>query len=97
MRSDLAKFASNNRAQATAEGGKAVAQGKVALYGTYKINEGDKTLTTGIEGSSFPNLIGGKSGSLPRLQRTNCGTSISTRTKAEPTRQVITAPLGSIS
>jgi hypothetical protein len=60
MRSDLPKFASNNRAQATAEEGKAVAQGMIAFYGTYTINEGDKTLTTRIEGSSYPNLIGGE-------------------------------------
>jgi hypothetical protein len=64
MRSDLPKFASNNRAQATAEEGKAVAQGMIAFYGTYTINEGDKTLITRIEGSSYPNLIGGEQGSL---------------------------------
>ena len=50
MRSDLPKFASNNRAQATAEEGKAVAQGMIAFYGTYTVNEADKTLTTRIEG-----------------------------------------------
>jgi Lipocalin-like domain len=60
MRSDLPKFASNNRAQATAEEGKAVAQGMIAFYGTYTVNEADKTLTTRIEGSSYPNLIGGE-------------------------------------
>ena len=57
MRSDLPKFASNNRAQATAEEGKAVAQGMIAFYGTYTVNDG--VLTTRIEGSSYPNLIGG--------------------------------------
>src|SRR5262249_2193205 len=46
MRSDLPKFASNNRAQATAEEGKAVAQGMIAFYGTYTVNEADKTVTT---------------------------------------------------
>src|SRR5215475_11303699 len=60
MRSDLPRFASNNRAQATAEEGKAVAQGMIAFYGTYTVNEGDKTLTTLIEGSSYPNLIDGE-------------------------------------
>ena len=60
IRGDLPKFASNNRAQATAEEGKAVAQGMIAFYGTYTVNEGDKTLTTRIEGSSYPNLIGGE-------------------------------------
>jgi hypothetical protein len=58
MRSDLPKFASNNRAQATAEEGKAVAQGMIAFYGTYTVNDG--VLTTRIEGSSYPNLIGGE-------------------------------------
>ena len=60
MRSDLPKFASNNRAQASAEEGKAVAQGMIAYYGTYTVNEADKTLTFRIEGSSYPNLIGGE-------------------------------------
>jgi hypothetical protein len=59
MRSDLPKFASNNRAQANAEEGKAVAQGMIAMYGTYTVKV-DKTLTTRIEGSSYPNLIGGE-------------------------------------
>jgi hypothetical protein len=52
MRSDLPKFASNNRAQATAEEGKAVAQGMIAFYGTYTVKDG--VLTTRIEGSSYP-------------------------------------------
>src|SRR5262249_25499356 len=58
MRSDLPKFASNNRAQATAEEGKAVAQGMIAFYGTYTVKDG--VLITRIEGSSYPNIIGGE-------------------------------------
>jgi Lipocalin-like domain len=87
MRSDLPKFASNNRAQASAEEGKAVAQGMIAFYGTYTVNEGDKTLTTRIEGSSYPNLIGGEqkrvitSLTADELRYTNPSTS--TGTKAE--------------
>src|SRR5215831_9496864 len=87
MRSDLPKFASNNRAQATAEEGKAVAQGMIAFYGTYTINEGVKTLTTRIEGSSYPNLIGGEQKRIitlltrDELRYTNPATS--TGTKAE--------------
>src|SRR5262245_16836714 len=85
MRSDLPKFASNNRAQATAEEGKAVAQGMVAFYGTYVINEADKTLTTRIEGSSYPNLIGGEqkriitSLTADELRYTNPTTSTGTK------------------
>ena len=60
MRGDLPKFASNSRAQATAEEGKAVAQGVIAYYGTYSVNEADKTLTFRIEGSTYPNIIGGE-------------------------------------
>src|SRR4051794_36716572 len=52
MRSDLPKFASNNRAQATAEEAKAVAQGMIAFYGTYTINEGDKTLAVLVNPSN---------------------------------------------
>jgi len=87
MRSDLPKFASNNRAQATAEEGKAVAQGMIAFFGTYTVNEADKTLTTRIEGSSYPNLIGGEqkrvitSLTADELRYTNPSTS--TGTKAE--------------
>ena len=58
MRSDLPKFVSNNRAQATAEEGKAVAQGMIVFYGTYTVNDG--VLITRIEGSSYPNIIGGE-------------------------------------
>jgi hypothetical protein len=32
----------------------------IAMYGTYTVNEADKTLTTRIEGSSYANLIGGE-------------------------------------
>ena len=35
-----------------------VAQGMIAFYGTYTVNDG--VLTTRIEGSSHPNLIGGE-------------------------------------
>ena len=85
MRSDLPKFASNNRAQATAEEGKAVAQGMIAFYGTYTVNDG--VLTTRIEGSSYPNLIGGEQKRIitsltgDKLRYTNPTTS--TGTKAE--------------
>jgi Lipocalin-like domain len=87
MRSDLPKFASNNRAQATAEEGKAVAQGMIAFYGTYTINESDKTLTTRIEGSSYPNLVGSEQKriitSLTQDELRYINPTTSTGTKAE--------------
>jgi hypothetical protein len=57
---DSQSSAANFITKQTAEEGKAVAQGMIAFYSTYTVNEGDKTLTTRIEGSSYPNLIGGE-------------------------------------
>jgi len=58
MRSDLPKFAANTSDQGTADESKAVLKGLIVHFGTYSVNEADKTLTTRIEGSSFPNLSG---------------------------------------
>jgi hypothetical protein len=57
-RSDLPKFASNNREAGTPEENKAVAQGSIAYFGTYSVNETDKTITTHIESCTFPNWNG---------------------------------------
>jgi Lipocalin-like domain len=59
MRSDLPKFASNSRDRGTPEEYKAVVQGSIAYFGTYTVNEADKVITAQIEGSTFPNAIGG--------------------------------------
>src|SRR3979490_1934093 len=55
MRSDLQKFGTNNRATGTAEENKAVVQGSIAYFGTYSVNEADKSLTMQLEGATFPN------------------------------------------
>jgi len=89
MRSDLPKFASNNRAQATSEEGKAVAEKTIAYYGTYQVNEADKTLTFHIEGSTYPNLAGGEqkriitSLTADELKYTNPATTTGTKAEAE--------------
>jgi len=57
-RSDLAKFASNNRQSGTPEENKAVVQGSLAYFGTYSVSETDKTITTHIVSSTFPNWNG---------------------------------------
>ena len=57
-RSDLPKFASNNRQAGTPEENKAVAQGSIAYFGTYSVSEKDKTFTIHIVGTTFPNWIG---------------------------------------
>ena len=57
VRSDLPKFATQNRAQGTPEENKAVVQGSVANFGTYTVDETKKTYTLKFEGSSFPNRV----------------------------------------
>lgn len=54
-RSDLPKFASNNRQSGTPEENKAVVQGSIAYFGTYTVDEAAKTVTYHLESCSFPN------------------------------------------
>jgi hypothetical protein len=58
LRSDIAKYASNNRTQTTPQEDKATAQGALAIFGTYTVNETERTFTMHVEGSSFPNWNG---------------------------------------
>lgn len=58
MRSDLPKFAAKRGDQGTAEENKAVLSGLVAVFGTYTVNEAEKTLITHVEGGAFPNQVG---------------------------------------
>jgi hypothetical protein len=57
-RSDLPKFASNNRVAGTPEENTAIVQGSLAYFGTYSVSETDKTITTHVESSTFPNWNG---------------------------------------
>ena len=57
-RSDLPKFASNNRMTGTAEEYRSIAQGSIAHFGLYTVDEAAKTITFRIETSSFPNWNG---------------------------------------
>jgi hypothetical protein len=59
MRADLPKFAAKNRDQGTPEENKAVVQGSIAYFGTYTVNEADKVISARIEGSTYPNFVGG--------------------------------------
>jgi hypothetical protein len=58
MRSDLPKFLSNSRVKGTPEEYKAVVLGSIASFGTYTVNEANKTFTIGYEGSTFRNRKG---------------------------------------
>ena len=42
MRSDLPKFASNNRQQGTAVENKAIVQGSISYFGTYRLTRGQR-------------------------------------------------------
>ena len=59
LRSDLPKFASNNRMTGTQEENNAIVQGSIAFFGTYTIDEATSVLTLKVEGSTFPNFDGG--------------------------------------
>ena len=53
--SNLPKFASNNRASGTPDENKAVVGSSLAHFGTYVVNEADKSFTYRIESATFPN------------------------------------------
>ena len=58
LSTDIPKFSSNNRQQGTPDEFKAVAQGVLAYFGKYTVDEGKKTITFNFEASSFPNMVG---------------------------------------
>jgi hypothetical protein len=57
MRAELPRIAANSRDQGTPEENKAIVQGSIAYFGTYTVNEVDKTLTLKLEGSTFANVL----------------------------------------
>ena len=91
VRSDLPKFASNNRATGTADENKAVVQGSIAYFGTYSVNEAEGSVTLHIERSTFPNWDGGDQKrtitSLTAQQMTYTNPAASTGGSAELTWQ----------
>jgi hypothetical protein len=58
VRSDLAKYASNNRTQPSPAEAVATVQGAIAYFGTYTVNEADRSYIVRIDGSSYPNWSG---------------------------------------
>ena len=58
MHSGRAHYAINSPAQGTEAENKATAQGTITYFGTYLVNEGDRTIAIHINGSSFPNWDG---------------------------------------
>ncbi len=56
MRSDIPKFASNNRLTGTPEEYAAVVKGSFATFGSYSV--ADKVVTLTMDGSTYPNWLG---------------------------------------
>jgi lipocalin-like protein len=57
-RASLPKFKSNDRTKATPAEDKSVVDGSIAHFGTYTVNETEKTITFHIATSTFPNWDG---------------------------------------
>src|SRR5260370_9837796 len=58
FRSDRPKLASKNRMQGMPEENAAILQGSLAYFGAYSVDEAGTTITTVVEGSTFPNSEG---------------------------------------
>ena len=58
MRSDRTNYGIGHPAQGTDEENRATAQGTMTYFGTYTVNEADRTIDIHIEASSFPNWSG---------------------------------------
>jgi hypothetical protein len=56
-RPDLPKIASNDSMNPTPEEAKALSVGTLAYYGTYTVNEKDRTITETLDASTFPNQL----------------------------------------
>ena len=55
---DLPKFVSGNRSSGTIDENKAVVAGSLAHFGTYVVDEADKSFTFQIDRATFPNWEG---------------------------------------
>jgi hypothetical protein len=58
MRPNLPVFASGDRLKGTPAEIESAFEGSFAYFGTYEVNQKERTLTLHVEGSSFPNWIG---------------------------------------
>jgi hypothetical protein len=56
-RPDLPKIASSNPSTPTPDEAKAIVSGAISYFGTYAVNEADKSVVFRLEASSFPNQL----------------------------------------
>jgi len=59
-RANLPKIKANDRDKPTADESKAIAVGSLSHFGTYTVNDADKSFTAHVEASSYPNWNGTK-------------------------------------
>ena len=55
---DLPKIAGNNRLNGTDADNRAIVQGSLSFFGTYSVDEANKTVTFNIVASTYPNAAG---------------------------------------
>jgi lipocalin-like protein len=58
IRSDCTNYGIGHPAKGSDEENRATAQGTMTYFGTYTVNEADRTIAIHIEASSFPNWSG---------------------------------------
>ena len=58
IKSDIPKFASNNRSSGTNDENKAVVSGSMAMFGSFTFDKGTNKLTMKIDTATFPNWNG---------------------------------------
>ena len=58
MRDELPKIAAGDRAKATAEEARALVGGAIGYFGTYTVDEPNKTIVYRLVGTTFPNQLG---------------------------------------
>jgi len=59
QRAELPKIAANDRAKATPDEARAVVDGSIAYYGTYTVNEAEKTMMVKLIAGTYTNIVGG--------------------------------------
>ena len=57
LRRDLPKVAANDRMKPTPEEALAIAKGAIAYFGTYTVDEADKSISLNLEGTSYANQL----------------------------------------
>jgi hypothetical protein len=58
LRSDLPKVAANDRKKPAPEEAFALATGMIAYFGTYTVDETDRSISLNLEGTSYANQLG---------------------------------------